>query len=70
MARKLSPDGKRICEVSNKEIESSADDKATDGMDAGLNNLNMEVQELRKKIDVSEKEIKVTNDRCLSRSLQ
>ena len=51
--------------MSNKEIESSADDKATDGMDAGLNNLNMEVQELRKKIDVSEKEIKVTNDRSL-----
>ena len=110
----LFPDGKTICEVSNKEIESSADGngknitspltmteiivqqlqqllerltsvegkldgvfekvqrletalsgvqsditdlqrkttqmkKATDDMDAGLNNLNMEVQELRKK---------------------
>ena len=126
----VSPDGKRICEVSNKEIESSADGegknltspvtmteiivqqlqqvlerltsveskldgvlekvqrletalsgvqsdiidlqckttqmkKATDDVDAGLNNLNMEVQELRKKIDENEKEIKLTNDRCL-----
>ena len=125
----VSPDGKRICEVSNKEIESSADGKgknltppstmtdivqqlqqvlerltsvegkldgvlemvqrletalsgvqsditdlhcmttqlkkATDDMDAGLNNLNMEVQELRKKIDENEKEIKLTSDRCL-----
>ena len=39
--------------------------KTTDDMDAGLNNLNMEVQELRKKINENEKEIKVTNDRCL-----
>ena len=39
--------------------------KATDDMDAGLNNLNMEVQQLRKKIDENEKEIKLTNDRCL-----
>ena len=39
--------------------------KATDDMDAGLNNLNMEVQELRKTIDENEKEIKLTNDRCL-----
>ena len=125
----VSPDGKRICEVSNKEIESRADGKgknltspvtmteiivqqlqqvlerltsvegkldgvlevqrletalsgvqsdiidlqykttqmkkATDDVDAGLNNLNMEVQELRKKIDENEKEIKLTNDRCL-----
>ena len=27
VARKLSPDGKRICEVSSKEIESNADGK-------------------------------------------
>ena len=39
--------------------------KATDDMDARLNNLNMEVQELRRKIDENEKEIKLTNDRCL-----
>ena len=39
--------------------------KATDNVDAGLNNLNMEVQELRKIIDENEKEIKLTNDRCL-----
>ena len=38
--------------------------KATDDVDAGLNNLNMEVQELPKKIDENEKEIKL-NDRCL-----
>ena len=34
-------------------------------MDAGLNNLSMEVEELRKRIDENEKEIKLTNDRCL-----
>ena len=34
-------------------------------MDAGLNNLNVEVVELRKKIGDSEKEIKLTDDRCL-----
>ena len=39
--------------------------KATDDMDAGLNNLNVEVVELQKKIGDSEKEIKLTNDRCL-----
>ena len=39
--------------------------KATDDVDAGLNNLNVEVVELRKKISDSEKEIKLTNDRCL-----
>ena len=31
--------------------------KATDDVDAGLNDLNMEVQELRKKIDENEKEL-------------
>ena len=126
----VSPDGKRICEVSNKETESSADNsgknftlastvtnmivqqlqqvlerltsvegkldgvfekvqrletalsgvksditelqskttqmkKATEDMDAGLNNLTMEVQELWKKIGENEKEIKLANDRCL-----
>ena len=126
----VSPDGKRICEVSKKETESSADNsgqnftlastmtdmivqqlqqvlerltsvegkldgvfekvqrletalsgvksditelqskttqmkKGTEDMDAGLNNLNMEVQELRIKIGENEKEIKLTNDRCL-----
>ena len=39
--------------------------KATDDMDVGLNNLNVEVVELRKKIGDSEKDIKLTNDRCL-----
>ena len=34
-------------------------------MDAGLKNLNVEVEELRKKIGDIEKEIKLTNDRCL-----
>ena len=36
-------------------------------MDAGLGNLNTEVQELRKEIDENRKEIKVkvVNDRCL-----
>ena len=35
--------------------------KASDDMDAGLNNLNMEVQELRKRIGENEKEIQLTN---------
>ena len=39
--------------------------KATDDMDAGLGNLNIEVQELWEKIDVNEKEIKLTKDRRL-----
>ena len=39
--------------------------KATDDLDARLNNLNVEVVELREKIGDSEKEIKLTNDRCL-----
>ena len=39
--------------------------KVTDDMDTGLNNLNIEVVELRKKIGDCEKEIKLTNDRCL-----
>ena len=40
--------------------------KATDDMDAGLNNLNKEVQELRSgKIGENEKDMKLTNDRCL-----
>ena len=126
----VSPDGKRICEVSKKEINSSADGngkkftsastmteiitqqlqqvlerltsvegkldgvlekvqrletalsgvksditelqskttqmkKVSDDMEAGLNNLNTEVEELRKKIGEREKEIKLINDRCL-----
>ena len=126
----VSPDGKRICEVRNKEINSSADGngkkftsastmteiitqqlqqvlegltsvegkldgvlakvqrlettlsgvksditelqsktthmkKVSADMEAGLNNLNTEVEELRKKIGESEKEIKLINDRCL-----
>lgn len=124
----VSPDGKRICEASNTEIESSAKgngenstltmteiiaqqlqqilerltsvegkldgvfekvqrletalngvqadiitlqskttllNKATDDMDAGLNNLNTEIQALREKIGENEKEIKLSNDRCL-----
>ena len=126
----VSPDGKRICEVSRKEINSSADGngkkftsastmteiitqqlqqvlerltsvegkldgvlekvqrletalsgvksditelqskttqmkKVSDDMEAGLNNLNTEVEELRKKIGEREKEIKLINDRCL-----
>ena len=126
----VSPDGKRICEVSKKEINSSADGngkkftsastmteiitqqlqqvlerltsvegkldgvlekvqrletalsgvksditelqskttqmkKVSDDMEAGLNNLNTEVEELRKKIGEREKEIKLMNDRCL-----
>ena len=126
----VSPDGKRICEVSKKEINSSADGngkkftsastmteiitqqlqqvlerltsvegkldgvlekvqrletalsgvksditelqskttqmkKVSDDMEAGLNNLNTEVEELRKKIGEREKEIKRINDRCL-----
>ena len=40
--------------------------EATDEMDAGLNtNLNTEVQELRRKINDNQKEIKAANDRCL-----
>ena len=39
--------------------------KATDVMDAGLSNLNTEVQELRKEIDENRKEIKAVNYRCL-----
>ena len=40
--------------------------KATDDMDAGLNNLNKEVQELWSgKIGENEKDRKLTNDRCL-----
>ena len=126
----VSPDGKRICEVSKKEINSSADGngkkftsastmteiitqqlqqvlerltsvegkldgvlekvqrletalsgvksditelqskttqmkKVSDDMEAGLNNLNTEVEELRKKIGEREKEFKLINDRCL-----
>lgn len=126
----VSPDGKRICEVSKKEINSSADGngkkftsastmteiitqqlqqvlerltsvegkldgvlekvqrletalsgvksditelqskttqmkKVSDDMEAGLNNLNTEVEELCKKIGENEKEIKLINDRCL-----
>ena len=126
----VSPDGKRICEVSKKEINSSADGngkkftsastmteiitqqlqqvlerltsvegkldgvlekvqrletalsgvksditelqskttqmkKVSDDMEAGLNNLNTEVEELHKKIGEREKEIKLMNDRCL-----
>ena len=126
----VSPDSKRICEVSNKEINSSADSngkkftsaltmtevitqqlqqvlewltsvegkldgvleklqrlettlsgvksditelqnkttqmkKVSDDMEAGLNNLNTEVEELRKNIGENEKEIKLINDRCL-----
>ena len=34
-------------------------------MDAGLTNLNTEVQELRRKINDNQKEIKDANDRCL-----
>ena len=39
--------------------------ETTDEMDAGLTNLNTEVQELRRKINDNQKEIKATNDRCL-----
>ena len=39
--------------------------EATDEMDAGLTNLNTEVQELRRKINDNQKEIKAANDRCL-----
>ena len=39
--------------------------EATDEMDAGLNtNLNTEVQELRRKINDNQKEIKAANDLC------
>ena len=122
----VSPDGKRICEVNNKEIDSSADGngktetmteiitqqlqqvlerltsvegkldgvlekvqrletalsgvksditelqskttqmkKVSDDIEAGLNNVNTEVEELRKKMGENEKEIKLINDRCL-----
>ena len=126
----VSPDGKRICEVSNKEINSSAGGngkkftsastmteiitqqlqqvlerltsvegkidgvlekvqrlettlsgvksditelqskttqvkKVSDDMEAELNNLDTEVEELRKTIGENEKEIKLINDRCL-----
>ena len=122
----VSPDGKRICEVNNKEIDSSADGngktetmteiitqqlqqvlerltsvegkldgvlekvqrletalsgvksditelqskttqmkKVSDDIEAGLNNVNTEVEELRKKKSENEKEIKLINDRCL-----
>ena len=39
--------------------------KTKDVMDAGLNNLNIEVQELREKIGGNENKIKLSNDRCL-----
>ena len=39
--------------------------KAKDVMDAGLNNLNIEIQELREKIGENENKIKSSNDRCL-----
>ena len=39
--------------------------EATDEMDAGLTNLNTEVQELQRKIYDNQKEIKAANDRCL-----
>ena len=55
-----------ITDNSNEDIcKTTQMKKATDDMGAGLNKLNMEVQELRKKIDENEKEIKLTNDRCL-----
>ena len=39
--------------------------KVSDDMEAGLSNINTEVEELRKKIGEKEKEIKLINDRCL-----
>ena len=39
--------------------------KATDEMDVGLTNLNTKVQELRRKINDNQKEIKAANDCCL-----
>ena len=43
--------------------------EVTDEMDAGLTNLNTEVQELRRKIYDNHKEIKAANDRSVSRGL-
>ena len=48
-----------ITELQSKKTQMK---KATDDIDARLNNLNMEVQEL-------EKEIKLTNDRCLNQEV-